>query len=132
MGILPTENGRLLVSEMQFLSGTCAPGSPLKLPGAQAHPVLEGAVEVALIGEADAEGDLTQRGFRGRKQMTGILHTEPAHVLSDRAVMMLTEAAHEVCRVDAHGRGDHLCGQTPGEVSVEKIGCLSEPAGSLL
>src|SRR5215470_14376657 len=69
-------------------SGTMLP----KVSRGDPDQALEGFREMALVGEASGQSDLKQRCIRMSKLMARVVDAQPAQVVAQRAVVVLSES----------------------------------------
>src|SRR5437763_6285061 len=86
------------------------------LRGCDSYHPLEGAVEVALVGEAGLRGDFGERRFAVRQLLAGELDAEAAQVISDGALVKTAEGLCDMDGVGVRGLADGGQGEAPGEV----------------
>jgi putative addiction module component (TIGR02574 family) len=65
---------------------------------------LEGAAEVAVVGQAGRDGDLRERRFRGRQLASGLLQAQSADILTGRAAVVAAKLTGKVSGMHAYRR----------------------------
>src|ERR1700752_4491361 len=88
--------------------GRAAGASPRAVAaGTGSHEPREHAVEVALVAETVAQGDVGERALAQEQLLHGVLDAARTIPVADAAAVRATEDEHEVRRIDP-GRGREL------------------------